>query len=244
VLRILFGFTYALALLVLFVVSSYTAFSLFVRSGVTRAPDLLGLSREEAEVRLSDNGLSWGDPGVPGRYSEAVPEGLVAEQQPAPGSLIKRGKEVKVLLSLGAERLVVPELRGQALQAAEVALGAAGLTVGRSLAVYSPGSQAGTVVEQSPPPNQAVARNTPVDVLLALEGRGQTYVMPDLVYRRFEPVRNFFEQRGFRLRNVRFEPYDGVAEGVILRQSPPAGDPVSPTDTIALVVAGADSAPL
>ncbi len=234
--RWLLSLAYLGALGLVFVLSAYFAFSLFVRSGVTRAPELAGLTREEAEDLLADRGLTWGPSAVPGRASEEVPEGHVLEQRPAAGSLVKRGKPIEVILSLGPERLIVPELGGQALQAAEVALAAAGLRVGRTFSVYRGGVAAGTIVEQSPAAGQAAARDAPVDVFLAMERRGEAFVMPDLVYRRFESVRTFFEGRGFRLRDVRFEPYDGVAEGVILRQAPQAGHPVSRRDPISVVV--------
>jgi beta-lactam-binding protein with PASTA domain len=66
--------------------------------------------------------------------------------------------------------------------------------------------------------------------------------MPDLVYRDYEAVRPYFEQLGFKLGNVKFERYEGVAAGVILRQFPLPGHPVSRDEAISLVVATADTA--
>ncbi|HRC84303.1 MAG TPA: PASTA domain-containing protein [Thermoanaerobaculia bacterium] len=224
-------------LALLFVLSAYTSFGLFVRSGVTPTPDLVGLSREQALDELTDRGLQWKDGEVAGRYSEGVPEGYVVEQRPEAGALIKRGKEVRVVISLGQERLTVPDLRGQLVPGAEVALRAAGLRLGRTLSIFRPGSPPGTIVDQSPWPATPISRDSPVDLFLAMQASANAYVMPDLVYRRLEPVKSFFEARGFHLKNVSYEPYDGVREGVILRQSPQAGFPVSQGDAITLVVA-------
>ena len=234
---------YAGALVVLFVVSAYTSFNLFVRSGVTRTPDLTGLGSEDSRALLAAQGLGWTEEEGGGRYSESVPLGNVVQQFPRAGSLVKRGSEVEVVLSLGPERLTVPDLKGHALQAAQVALAASGLLLGRTVAVYGREAGPGTVVEQHPAPGAPVAPETPVDLLVALAAAGQTYLMPDLVYRQYEEVRRFFVLRGMAMGNVRFEPYEGVAAGVILRQFPLPGHPLSRRDAVSLVVASPDGTP-
>lgn len=230
---------YGGALLVAFGVASYLAFSLFVRSGVTRTPDLVGLPQDEALALLAEQALRWDREEVESRYSETIPAGQVAAQRPRAGSLVKQGSGVKLVLSLGPQRLSVPELSGKGLPAAQVALTASGLTLGRTLGIFRPGAEPGTVVGQMPEPEESAAPATPVDLFLAQAGSAEAYLMPDLVYRRYEEVRRFFEQRGFRLGSVRFEPYEGAPEGAILRQFPLAGHPLSRRDAISLVVAAA-----
>jgi hypothetical protein len=50
-------------------------------------------------------------------------------------------------------------------------------------------------------------------------------------------VQRFFQTRGFRLGSVKYERYEGIRPGVILRQYPLAGHPLRREDTVALVVA-------
>ena len=69
----------------------------------------------------------------------------------------------------------------------------------------------------------------------------ERFVMPDLVYRNYERVRPYFEQLGFKLGSVKFERYEGVAAGVILRQFPLPGHPLTREDSVSLVVATADA---
>jgi eukaryotic-like serine/threonine-protein kinase len=239
-LRLLGLAAYGGFLLVLFGAAAYLSFNLFVRSGVTRTPDLTGLTREQAGAALAEQGLRWSSSEPEGRYSETVPAGQVVQQRPGAGSLVKRGSRVEVVLSQGPQRLTVPDLAGQALPAAQVALAAAGLSVGRTVSVYSSQAAPGTVVEQDPPPQASVAPSTAVDLLLALDDSGGTYLMPDLVYRGYPQVKRFFETQGFRLGSVRFEAYEGVPEGVILRQFPLAGHPLGRRDAISLVVAAGE----
>jgi serine/threonine-protein kinase len=227
----------------LFAVSAYLAFSVFVRGGVTSVPEIVGLSVDDARALLADQGLDFVESDQT-RFDAAVPAGGVARQEPAAGSLVKRGSPVSVILSSGPHRIAVPTLLGQALPAAQVTLVAAGLAAGRSGGVIRADAPAGTVVEQDPPAGALADASTPVHLLYALEAGSETFVMPDLVYRHYDDVRVFFDARGFRLGSVKFEPYEGVMSGVILRQYPLAGHPLRRREAISLVVtAPADVVP-
>lgn len=234
--RLLGRVAYAGGLVAVFVLASYLAFSLFVRSGVTPVPAVVGLSEEEAAALLADQGLRLGLAPGSEAYDAEIPAGHVVRQEPAPRTLVKRGGEVRAVLSLGPRVLEVPDLVGQSLQAARLALAAGDLEPGRTLHVFSDGAAPGTVVEHSPAAGALVAPRTTVDLLVARESAAGAYLMPDLVYRRREEVERFFRQRGFRLGSVKFETYEGIAEGVILRQFPLAGHPLQPWDAISLVV--------
>ncbi len=235
---------YSCGLLVLFVTSAYFAFNLFVRSGVTRAPNLVGLSRDEVSATLDELGLEWIAASGEGRFSEAVPAGHVVQQQPAPGSLVKRGSRISAVLSLGPQKLAVPDTVGSSLAAAQTAVADEGLSVGQILAVFSDEGRPGTIVEQHPGPSSAVGQETEVDLLVALDSRDATYAMPDLIYRGFANARRSIERRGFQIGEVRYEPYEGIPDGVILRHQPAAGHPLSLRDTISFVVASRTGSPL
>ncbi len=241
------GFLVYLGLvIVVFLLAAYVSFNLFVRSGATRTPSLAGLSLDDARGQLADQGLELRVE-ESGRYDAQVPADHVVQQNPPEGALVKRGSSVEVVPSLGPQRVGVPALGGQGLQSAQVLLSAAGLSLGRTVEVFGHDAAAGSVVAQEPPAGATVAPGATVDLLLARQSSGETYVMPDLVYRDYEDVRSFFEGRGFRLGSVKYERYEGIRPGVILRQYPLAGHPLGKSDTIALVVAadrpGAEEGP-
>jgi serine/threonine-protein kinase len=227
--------SYLALLAAIFGVGSYVAFSLFVRGGVIPTPELVGLDDKEAEAMLADQGLglAWSDEGD--RYDDRVPAGHILMQKPRAGTLVKRGRAVTVVLSRGPQRIEVPEVIGEALQAAQVTLVAAGLRLGRTVHVF--GEQPnGTVVAQRPAGGARAERDAAVDLFLSLEDSRQTFLMPDLVNHSYEEVRRFFSRRGFRLGRVSYETYDGVVPGTVLRQFPIAGHPLRRGDVIALGV--------
>ena len=220
----------------LFTLAAYLSFSQFVRRGVTPVPDVAGLPRAEAEALLADSGLALEIEEEAERHDDTVPVGAVLQQKPAARSFAKRGSVVRVGLSLGPEVVEVPDLDGLDLTAARVALGNVGLRMGRAVAVYRLSGPSGTVAEQEPAAGQMVGYAAEVDVYLGEESHAETFLMPDLIYRDHDLVRHFFERRGFQLGGVKPEPYEGVAEGVILRQYPLAGHPLTRNDVISLVV--------
>lgn len=239
-LRLLGYVAYAGAVLVVFIAAGYASFNAFVRSGVTTVPELVGLTEPQARALLADAGLDLRVDPDDRRFDETVAMGQILQQNPGDGSVVKQGSSVKVIVSLGQELVEVPDLTGQALQAAQVTLHAAGLGLGRTAGVFSTTGAPGTVVDQSPRPGDQVGRAQTVELFLCLEGRAEMFVMPDLVYRRFDGVRAFFERRGFRLGSIKFESYEGIAPGVVLRQYPPPGHQLRRQDVISLVVSTPD----
>ncbi|MCB1055126.1 MAG: PASTA domain-containing protein [Acidobacteria bacterium] len=229
-------FAYLGLLLLLLGLTAYVSFSLFVRSGVTPVPDLSGMTQDEAAGALQDKGLELSHDPRQDDFDAKVPAGEVLRQRPAARALVKRGSGIDVAFSLGPQVLEVPDLEGKTAQAAQVALAAGGLGTGRSFGVYSSDAEEGTVVAQQPPAGSNVAPGTTLDLLVSRGNRAAVYVMPDLVYRRYDDVQRFFTQRGFRLGSVKYEVYEGIPEGVILRQFPLAGHPLDRRDTVSLVV--------
>ena len=233
---------YALVLVLVFGLAAYTSFSLFVRSGITMMPSLKGLTREEAANRLADQGLELRKVEEPGRYDDEVPVGRVVQQAPDARTRVKRGSGVSIVLSRGPERVEVPDLTGKRLAEAQRDLSGSGLALGLLQGAIMPGQKL-SVVAQDPDPKAEVAPSTPVNMLLVMDVPRERYIMPDLIYRDYDQVRPFFERRGFHFGSVRFERYEGVAAGVILRQYPLPGHPVTQEDALSLVVATTDNLP-
>jgi len=82
--------------------------------GEARVPDLASLSEAQAEQALRATGLRLSRSGE--RFDPAVPRGLVLQQDPAPQTVVRAGRRVSVVLSLGEEFSSVPRLFGSPLQ--------------------------------------------------------------------------------------------------------------------------------
>jgi beta-lactam-binding protein with PASTA domain len=78
--------------------------------------------------------------------------------------------------------------------------------------------------------------------LLVSRGRGRAdYVMPDLIGRPALGVMAALLAAGFKVADVRYRSYPGVAPGIILRQLPAAGHRINPRTPLSLHVSRAAS---
>jgi serine/threonine-protein kinase len=205
-----------------------------VHRGAMAVPDLRGLTVEEARNRTHDLGMEVQieDPGV---FSASVAAGAVAAQRPHAGFQVKAGATVNVRLSLGNERVAVPNVQGESLQGALRGLEQVGLATGARAAIDG---HAGSdqVIATGPPVTTEIPPGAPVDLLVNKTPRHQIWVMPSLLSRRLGAVRSFCSENALRLGQIHEVSYPGLSGGLVLRQYPPAGSPLSRSDIISVWV--------
>ena len=111
---------YAVLLVLIFSVVGYVSFSLFVRSGVTSVPDLIGRPEADVEGLLVDHGLRPRRQYNADRYDEEIPAGHVLEQSPGSGSLMKRGAAVDVIVESHLDAFIASVDEGLAREIPEL----------------------------------------------------------------------------------------------------------------------------
>jgi eukaryotic-like serine/threonine-protein kinase len=227
-------------LLAAFGFSTYFWFNFFVRGRSLPTPNLIGKSVTEARAICSDAGVVL-DVGDHVRNSDKVPAGYVAWQNRDTGatSFIKRGARLKIELSAGPLVIRVPDLDAQSARTALLRLGQQNLKMGNMSYVEGASLKEG-IVASEPPSGTVVAAQTPVSLLVNVPVTSRTYVMPDLIDHALDSVRPGLEANGLHVATVKFEAYPGIADGIIIRQFPLRGAPVSGRDAISVVVSKAE----
>lgn len=228
---VLFGFV----LLVVFGASTYFSFTYFVKGRSLPTPNLIGRSVSDARRITQDLGVELLVDEKTRRNSDKVPVGHVVWQNRSPGatSFIKRGSAIRVELSAGPLVLKVPDLDGESAGTAMLRLGQQNLKPGTMS--YVPASVTG-ILAADPPKGTVVAPQSSVSLLIGVVPPPPQYVMPDLIDRPLDQVRPALESRGLTVSTVKFEAYPGIANGIIIRQYPLRGAPVSHRDPISVVV--------
>jgi len=167
-------------------------------------------------------------------------------QQPEAGSLAKPMQSVRVVLSLGARELRVPELTGLAPRAAALKLSRESLELGPVSWYRDPAAPQG-IVAQDPEVEAPATKGEAVRALMSRGAPDARIVMPDFVGKDAQAVKERLEKFGFRVGSARYEAYEGVRPNTILKQFPPAGYPLSNREVVSLTVSrpaeGAASAP-
>jgi serine/threonine-protein kinase len=232
----LLNLLFAFAALIVFGGSTYFWFNFFVKGKSLPTPNLIGRSVADAKAVCSDLGINLSVDPTTRRNSEKVPAGSVVWQNKTPGTtnLMKRGATIKVELSAGPLVLRVPELSGQTARTALLRLGQQNLRLGNLAYVDASGPQG--IVAEDPPNGTVVGAQTAVSLLVVSPPMPPAYVMPDLIDQPLDRVRPALEAHGLSVSNVKFEGYPGIRDGIIIRQFPQRGAPVSARDAITVVV--------
>ena len=232
---------FAVVIVAVFGFSTYFWFNFFVRGQSLPTPNLIGKSVAEAKALCLDGGVNLIVDPAHVRNSDKVPAGYVAWQNRDAGatSFIKRGATIKVELSAGPLVIRVPDMDAQSSRTALLRLGQQNLKMGSLTYVDGVSTKEG-IVATEPPTGTVVAAQTPVSLLVNVPLSGGEYVMPDLIDHPLESVRSALESRGLHVTTVKFEAYPGIADGIIIRQFPLRGAPVSGREAISLVVSKAE----
>jgi serine/threonine-protein kinase len=205
-----------------------------VHRGTLAVPDLRGETIEQAERLTHDLGVSVtvDDTGV---FSTATPPGAIADQDPPPGFHVKVGSSVTVRLSLGGERVAIPNVRGESLQGTLRGLEQLGLEPGRRVQLNGQ-SGGDRILATEPPIGADVAPGTEVSLLVNVAPHDDLWVMPSLLSRTRDETRRFCRDHSLRLGQIHEVGYPGLPHGLVLRQYPPAGSPLSRGDIITVWV--------
>jgi serine/threonine-protein kinase len=169
------------------------------------------------------------------RHDARIAAGRIAAQEPEAGATLKSQRSVRVWLSVGPQRIRVPDVLGQSLRSARLAFEQAQLPVEHVVEVYDPAPE-GTVVVQRPPAGEADALAGGVALLVSRGPAGGDYVMPDLIGRDAATIVEALRRAGLKVADVRYRAYAGVAPGIVLRQVPQAGARVRRSDPVSLDV--------
>lgn len=237
-LRVLFRIGYSLLLLAIFAGGAWLAFQRSIVGRSVTVPELIGKSLPDAVRVAHDTGLQVEEQSSRARNDDQVPAGKILLQQPESGSLAKPAQVIRVVLSLGPRQLRVPDLTGLSPRAAAFRLSQESLQLGTVSSIREPGARVG-ILAQNPEPDTAAGKASAVEVLANRSLAEARYVMPDLVGRDAEQVKAKLEASGFRVGSARYEAYEGVPADTILKQFPPAGNPLSTRDVVSLTVARA-----
>ena len=193
-------FLLALVLIAVALLSALTAMRLAIHGQEVNVPDLRGKSPVEARRVADDAGLAASV--ERSYYSAAVPEGKVLSQVPSPGTVVRRGWEVRLALSLGPQRVTVPQVVGDSERAASLTLAQRGIEIESIASAVLPGSTADQVAGQNPPANAPSVSAPRVSLLIAQGDLPAAFVMPSFVGQPLGTVTNTLRDAGFAVGRV------------------------------------------
>ena len=128
-----------------------------------QAPDLVGLSQEEARRLAEEAGLQFAVVGE--RHDPAIPALNVITQTPPAGQMVGQGETIGVVISQGPNFVSVPVVEGLPITAAEPGLREMGLGISQK-GVWSKEAE-GVILSQDPPPGSIVSEGSAVTLIVS-----------------------------------------------------------------------------
>lgn len=191
---------------------------LWVSVGPSRVqvPDVAGLKLAEAQAKLRAADLNAE---VIAGSSGGVARGSVYQQDPAAGTEVEAGTVVKVYENQQTPTAPMPSLIGDTEAQAVARLRQADLLLG-SVSTQAGSGKVGTVVSQSVPANENVARGSKVNLVLA--GGPPSVAVPDVLNMPYKAAETKLMHAGFHVR-VTWTKGAGMMLGAVVRMNPKAG---------------------
>lgn len=234
--RLLKGVGIFLALLGVGILSAFAVVALLLRQEEVRAPDLIGQDIVTVIDMVTQQGLQLK---VDRREPHpTLPRDTVIAQTPLPGNGIKKGRQVRVVVSQGPSDMQAPKLVGENVRRADILIRQAGFFPGEISRVYSSSVERDQVLAQDPQYGSPLDRGGKVSMLVSAGKKPQLLVMPKLTGRKAEDAVKLLERSGLQYRLISrattTKPQSG--DRMVVSQRPGAGSPIAGDAVADLVI--------
>lgn len=234
--RFIKGIGIFLALIVVGVISAFAVIALLLRQEEVRVPDLTGQDIVTVIEVVGQQGLQLKvDRREP---SQTVPRDAVISQTPPPGTGIKKGRALRVVVSQGPSELLAPKLAGEQYRKAELLLRQGGLLFVDMARIWSDSVERDAVIAQDPPAGTPIEKGGRVSLLVSLGKKGRTYVTPKLLGKKAEEAVRLVDRMGLQHRVLSRTSTSGPpgSDRIIVSQRPNPGYPLAADGVVELVV--------
>jgi serine/threonine-protein kinase len=194
-------------------------------------PSVVGATLEEANAALTPLGLR--SEVIEKRFDEDIAVGKILESDPSGGRKIDAGGSVKLIISKGQERYVIPVLTGLTPEAAVKALVSQPLKSAGIIEEFNSTIPKGLVISTNPSNGQKVKRDTPVTILVS---KGvEEIALTTYVGQSGDQAQNELTEAGFNVESS-FAYSETIAAGAVISQAPSGIVSAPKGSTITLVV--------
>lgn len=211
------------------------AFALMSGSGNDKdkvaVPSVVGQTVDQATTAIEEAGFELGK--VEESFDDKVESGKVISQDPKGDSKQAKGTKINLTVSKGVQEITVPDLTGMTSDQAQKALTASGLKYAKGAAEYSDTVEKDHVARQDVAAGENVAKDTVVTYYLSLGSEGTE--VPNVVGKREGAATTELNNAGFYV-NADYAPSDTVESGLVISQSPAAGEKLKDGESVNIVV--------
>lgn len=234
--KFLKGLSIFIALVGVGIASAFAVVALLLRQEEVRVPDLTGRDIVSVIEMITQQGLQLKIDRL--EPHPTLARDMVISQSPAPGMGIKKGRQVRVVLSQGPTDMQAPKLVGEHFRKADMMIRQAGFSPGVVSRVSSDSADRDVVIAQVPEPGSQLERGGKLNILVSAGKKIRPYAMPKLTGKRPEEAVRIVDRMGLQHRITMKISGDRLPapSRVVVGQKPAAGSPVAADATVDIVV--------
>ena len=215
--------------------SAYLTLTFIIKSEDTViVPDLVGKDVVSALELLTDLQLNTKVSGS--EYSHQIPKNHVTFQEPEAGSSIKKDRDVRIMISKGTRRILMPNLIALSEQQARMILEENGISQGHLSRVFQKEIEKDHIMAQVPAPGVMISRGASVDLLVSMGSSGAGLKMPDLEGLSLDEAVFRVEKSNLAVGTIQSEFTKQKPRNSVIRQEPLAGYRVIEKSPVHLVI--------
>jgi serine/threonine-protein kinase len=194
-------------------------------------PSTVGATQGEVTAALTPLGLT--SIVIERRYSEEIEADRVIESVPAGGGRVEQGGTVKLIVSKGPERYIIPMVNGLTPEAAQAAITKFPLKLAPSIEVFDSTVPKGFVISANPAIGTKVKRDTTVTLTVS-KGIEQV-ALASYLGKSGEQALNELTDAGFKV-TATYAFSETKLVGEVISQSPAGGGTANKGAAIAIVI--------
>lgn len=194
-------------------------------------PSTVGANQSEVKAALTPLGLT--SLVVEKRFSEDIGEGRVIQSIPEAGGRVDQGATVKLILSKGPERFILPQVAGLTIEAARALIGKLPVALQPDSEEFNSKIPKGYVIESDPPSGEKVKRSALV-VLRVSKGIEQV-ALASYVGKSSDQALNELQDAGFSVK-PKYEFSETKLAGEVISQTPVGGGTADKGSKITIVI--------
>jgi len=219
-----------------FIIVNYLIMPVVVGKGEdVPVPALIGLDLKNAQRVIKSNGLIFDVAGY--QYDTLYQKGKVIFQDPKPDNILKKGRKVSVIISLGAKSYTMPYIQGIPLEDGLAVLKKMNINNGiNKIYTSSDSIPRDYIVSTIPKSDETIAPGSMITIFVSKGSESDTLQMPNLIGLNLKMAVDTIKSLNLILTGVDSDTtIDSLMSKVIL-QYPGEGANLSPGDSVSIVI--------
>ncbi|MCX6444490.1 MAG: Stk1 family PASTA domain-containing Ser/Thr kinase [Actinobacteria bacterium] len=194
-------------------------------------PSTVGATQQEVTAALKPLGLTFIV--AEKRYSEDITEGLVIDSQPEAGGRVEQGSSIKLIISKGPERFLIPKLAGLTPDAATNVISDLPLALQPIIEEFNEKIPKGYVIASTPAAGEKVKRNAKVYIRVS-KGFEQV-ALTSYIGKSSDQAINELTDAGFDVKS-KYDFSETLLTGEVISQKPEGGKSADKGSKIEIII--------